>query len=691
MPQSLAPSGEPSRRSGLRILAWIAGTVVFLVVAVMVAAALLVNSSVVSSVVHERVLPQISQRIGREVTTGDVKIHILPSPSVEIAEVTVPGDTPDRPLLFTRRAVGRLDLWDLLKSFGKEISLSSLDLREAEVNLVRHPDGTWSYQPILDHLAATKSQAESQGPGRNVLISRASIIDGVVRIVDQSAPGGAATGEIRHLDVDARHIAFGEPLSVELKAALQRESRNLEANFTVDPLPKDLASLGPGQWPVIKGQFDINAAPLGQLRNLLPAGLSEVVTGGLLHSHGEIATEEGRYVARGDGRASDLQLRGQPAEGSFLFVASVDPANKKDLRLEANSIQVRGPGVDLGGNVALQGTQEFQFNLAGPLLDLDTLLAALPQQEPTGAHGPLIPLAAQEKIRSMEGVGTLAVEKVTRGRLTANDVKARATVSKGVLRLDEARAGFYGGTVDAAGSSVDLTQPVPKWNLDGNMEAVQLARAMTEITGKDPLTGLMNGRIALVGSGVDWSHLAQALTGSGTLRIANSALTTSNLEGKLVGALGQGMAAIGMGPKAPTNMAGGTPLGDLQARFVVKNGWLALQQPVEANAPFGRLKLGGRIGLDKRLDLSGTATLSPEWLAQLTGQKFLGQAGVPIPIQITGTLDDPKVEGIPTESVAMALLPVGKVEKKVAREAEKQKNQALKAAQQKAREILKGF
>lgn len=684
------PEGAPTRHAGLRLLLWIVGGLVVVVALLMVAAVVFVNSSAVTAIVHDRVLPQISQRIGRQVTTGDVKVHVLPAPSVAIDDVTVPGENPDRPLLFTRRAVARLDVWTLLKSFGKEIALDSIDLREAEVNLVRHPDGTWSYQPILDHLAQTKGPEAPQGAGREVAIHRASLFDGKVRIVDQSAPGGAAVGEIRHLDLDARNIAFGQPLSVEMKAALQGDTRNVTGNFTIDPLPQNFAELGPGQWPAVTGQLDLNDAPLGRLRNLLPGGFSEIVTGGVLRSHMEITTENGRYVATGDGRATELELRGRPAEGSFQFVASIDPANRKDVRLEAHHIQVQGPGIDMGGNLALQG-QRFQFDLKGPLLDLDALLAALPQKPQTAEEGPLIPEAAQEKIRSMEGNGTVAIDKVLRGKLAANDFNAKATVAGGVLRLDEARAGFYGGTVDASGSSIDLTHAVPRWTVRGNMDAVHLAEAMTEVSGKAPLTGNVNGRVDLVGSGVDWSQLAQALTGTGTLHIANSALTTSNLEGKLVGALSQGMSAIGMGGKTPTNAQGGTPLGTLQTRFVVKNGWMALQQPIEAEVPFGKLKLGGRVGLDKRLDLSGTATLSPQWLAQITGQKFLGSAGVPIPITITGTLDDPKIEGVPTESVARALLPVGKVEKKVAREAEKQTNQALKQAQEKAREILKGF
>lgn len=682
------------KRSGLRLLLWLVAGLVGLLVLAVILVAVLVQSDAVGSYVRNRAVPQLAERIGRPVTIGDVDVSLLPAPSARISDVRVAGDEPDRPLVAAPEAVGHIDLWTLLRSFGKEIQLSSLELRQPEVNLVRRADGTWDYQSILDHLKQTGGQEQPGGAKREVVIERAALNDGLLRVVDLSAPGGAATAEVKHFDLEGKNIGIGEPLAVKLRAAVQAEKQNLEANFTVDPLPASVANLGPGQWPNVRGQMELRDAPIGSLRNLLPPGFAETVTGGTIRLQSDLATEAGRYVARGTARAGGLQMRGHPADGSFAFTASVDPANRKDLRLDLSNIALKGPGVDLGGTASLQGTERFQFALAGPLLDMNALMGALPQKEKAEApaeKGPsLLSPAARSKVAGLVGNGTLKVDRLVNGKLTANDVVAQATLRGGKLTLDQAKAGFYGGSVDASGTSVDLAEAIPSWSLKANLAGVQLAEAMQQITGRSPLSGQLGSQVNLEGAGVNWQAIRDAITGSGAVELQQGSLAGANLDQSIAQSIGAGLQRLGYGNTGTVVAKTGTALEDLRAQFVVKNGWMALRQPIRTKTPFGVLELNGRIGLDHQLDLVGKAELSPAFVAQITGNQFKPSGPVEVPIELGGTLEKPAVGGISTEAVAQAILPRGKVEKQVQQEAERQKEKAQREAARRIGDILRG-
>src|SRR5690606_32078706 len=146
-----------------------------------------------------------------------------------------------------------------------------------------------------------------------------------------------------------------------------------------------------------------------------------------------IGTEEGRYVVRGTGGVRNLLLRGEPAQAGFGFEGTIDPAAKA-LAVAVRDIEVQGPGIELGGRAEVQGAPlRFSFALAGPLLDLDTLLGVLPEEAEPAPDEPILPPDARRTLRAAAGSGTIRVDRVERGALTAHDVRMRARLADGVL------------------------------------------------------------------------------------------------------------------------------------------------------------------------------------------------------------------------------------------------------------------
>ena len=120
-----------------------------------------------------------------------------------------------------------------------------------------------------------------------------------------------------------------------------------------------------------------------------------------------------------------------------------------------------------------------------------------------------------------------------------------------------------------------------------------------------------------IGEGVDWEALRTALTGAALLGMENGRFTTLNLDQAVAGSLADALRQLGQKVSATRieKGAAGTALRELRTRVRVDDGWMVLQQPLTVNTAVGQLKLDGRIGLDWRLDLSGTARLTPEFVA----------------------------------------------------------------------------
>jgi hypothetical protein len=262
-----------------------------------------------------------------------------------------------------------------------------------------------------------------------------------------------------------------------------------------------------------------------------------------------------------------------------------------------------------------------------------------------------------------------------------------------VFVLQQATAGFFGGTVNATGTRVDLGQAQPQWTLKANLQAVDLGQALHAFTRAAPVTGKSNFELDLTGAGVDWPALQKALTGDGALAIKQGELTSADLNGKVLGAVAQGLQAAGKaGASQKVGGAAGakTELRDLAVDFTVRDGFLNITKPMAFAAPYGGTKLGGKIGLDGNLALEGTATLSRETLQRILGGTGIqAPASLDVPLRIGGPLDSPSVSVDAQQAVASLVSGVARQQvKKVQDEVQ---NRIKEKAGQGLGNLFKGF
>jgi AsmA protein len=636
-------------RAGRRIAVAIA-VLLGLPLVLLGAALALLDSGAVTRQVMDAVLPRASAALGREVTVRGADLDLFPDPSVRLEGLAVAG-RPGEPALVSGEAVeAAVALWPLLASLGRDVEVRAVTLDRPVVHLVRARDGTWNFEGLGARGAAAGAPPPAEtGAGARVVVQRFSIRGGSLRVLDRSGGAEDAGVAAEAIDLDATGIGPGLPLAVRLAAAVASAERNLAADLSLSALPSGLPAR-PEEWPAVSGSLALRPLALSRIAPLLPAGASEIVRGGTLGLDAKVTTERGAYRLEGAGDLADLRLRGQAASGRFRAIATAPPGRFEAVRLEVREIAVRGPGVDLSGNAVVEtGPLRARFALGGPLLDLDALLGALPPAEAApepAAGGPLLPAPMRREVRAATVAGTLDLAELRSGKLRLTQVRARAALRGGVLVLEDLSAGLYGGKIVASGSRVALSEAEPSWSLAARLEAVDLGEAMRSVTGSAPLLGRTDASLDLSGKGLDWAKLEKAMTGAAALAIREGTLTTADLGAGALGAVAKGLEAVGQ-TAAAEKVSGAqahTTFRDLAGRFAVSDGWIVAEKPFRIDTPVGPFELGGRVGLDHRLDLQGSVAVSRASLARVLPQSSLRlPESLPVPVGLSGTLGAPAV------------------------------------------------
>jgi AsmA protein len=667
-------------RKLLVVLAAAVGVAVLLVVALL----LVVQSGVATRRAVDLVLPGVSRALGREVTLKDAELKLLPNPRVTLAGLAVAGRRDEPALLESEALDVEVGLWPLVRSLGKDVEVRSFTLVKPSVNLVKAKDGTWNFEGLGGGEAAAQRPAKpppppapAEGGAAQVAVSLVRVEGAAIRVVDRSAGGQDAGVALTQLDLEARGVGPGLPLEARLAAALADTRQNLHAQLSVARLPAGVPR-EPQDWPEVQGSVRLAALALERIRALLPGDVGAIVRGGTASLDAKLSTSPERaYRVDGTGELKEVRLRGQPSSGRFRAAASWSPATPGAAKIDVTDLALRGPGVDIGGNVSVQTAPlRAWFVLTGPLLDLDAVMGVLPEAAPAakapaapspaaaggGAEeGALVPAETRRQIQGASARGTIAVEKLKGGRLEASGVKAKATLSHGTLTLDELSAGVFGGRVSAAGSRVSLAEAVPSWKLAADVSGLELEQALGAFAGgRSPLLGSVTGRLDVDGKGAEWEKIRDAIAGLAALAVKDGALTTTDLGDQVLGGIAKGLEALGKGgaAKKVAGVAGGTTtIRDLTGKFTVKDGGLVAQAPFSFGSSAGTVQLGGRIGLDGELGLEGKAIVPRKILAEAVSGIPLPER-LEVPLALGGTLTSPKVS-VRADQAAASLLQGG--------------------------------
>lgn len=618
----------------------------------------IINPSAIAERVKERALTEASQRLGRKVEAGPVHVHILPHFGASLDDLSVAGGEGEPSLLKVGETTVALKLWPLIRSRGQDVQISRVTLRDIDLNLVRRSDGTWSYEGLGGSGDETAPAATPSGTRPDVAVSEVLLKNGSVKVIDLAGGKEASSVAFSHLDLTAKNVGLGRPVSLEFTGDLAADAPNLSGSVAMDALPASAAELRAGRWPKMTGQLKLDRLELANVEGFVPVSLTRLLSTGRASADLALATlSVGHYALDGTAKLDELAVRGAPASGSLRLRVSIDAARPdKSLVANIDDLKIQGQGVDLGGQASFTAQpRRVTFAIDGSRLDLDTLLAA--RTKPAHPPKELVPASMRSEAARTQATGTIRIGELNSGQLRAHDLDAQARLERGLLTLTQATVGLYSGRATLTGTTINLAEDKPVWNTRVKLEAVDLQSALHEVTGSVPASGLLSGEVLLSGKGNEWSELMTSLSGNGLLSVATGALTGVDLGADIAQPLATALRAVGLGGAASTvGNTGSTPLKDLSAKFDVKGGWLDFHEPLKVQTPFGGLELAGRLGLDRRLALTGVAKLSKSFLAQLGADRLVPDGTLDVPLNLVGTLDKPSIQGVDWGGVARAAL-----------------------------------
>ncbi len=298
--------------------------------------------------------------------------------------------------------------------------------------------------------------------------------------------------------------------------------------------------------------------------------------------------------------------------------------------------------------------QSLRFDLAVDEIDADRYLP--PPTEPDESAPVEAVEIPGEQIRALNIKGELDIGKLIFAGIRSKDVKIGLLAKDGSVRVHPSTAKLYGGTY-SGDIRVDATGDKPVLSMNEQLTDVKFGDLSRDLFDAQKLTGTVNGRVALTGTGDEISELRRTLNGTAEFVFADGAYEGVDLWHEI----SKGMALVRKEPMPAGMGAGRTAFSDMSGTATVTDG-IVRSNDLSVSLPFMRVTGEGTIDLpEQTIDYRVKAKVirSPELTEEASRL-----AGRTVPVSITGPLGSPKVR--PDVGAAVA----GMVEDKIKEEVE---------------------
>ena len=389
----------------------------------------------------DELLSQVSTKIGRQLTTGDVTAKVGATLSATVVDVKLAGPqdsqgTAGADQVAVQQVNIEFSLLRALVSFGKDLYVERFVVDGLVVRAARDADGRWDFQDILDKLAS-EPKAEGQPEDDSSILDDVRIASMMIRN-GRAELNDAILGRplvVDALNVSTSDVEIGKPLAIDVKANLVDGGRTspIDVTATLATLPKGLSFDPVPDVSVKAAATDVDLAPWG---GLLPVDSPGPVAGVLsanvtttLKQDLAVIDAAGTVIARGLvlrdalGAAATKAERAAAPKGTPLDLDVTVDAHVDDKTILVRTLKVTGTGAAVDATITMEGSGLAglkQAAVKAKIDDLGRFLTALPP--------------------SLRG---LPEAVVIDGPVAANLEKTGADL-KGGLDLDGARVRYLG-------------------------------------------------------------------------------------------------------------------------------------------------------------------------------------------------------------------------------------------------------
>jgi hypothetical protein len=610
--------------------------VVASIVVALAVAVLFVDFDALIARYRDRAVNEASTAIGRRVEVAKVEPSWWPV-GIEAKEITVEG------LGHAESLQIRFEIFEILKSFGREIVVDSIVLVRPVVELTRDDKGRTSYGDVVEHL---KNRPKGQ---REVQIDQLAIEDGIFTFIDDAAPRG--TGLFFADDIDAELV--GSQLTVNM--GVLSETHNVELT----------ANTGLGLTALEQVNVRIQGVPLRAMRLWLPkdstidvldaelSGDLEIDENGDLMGDSNIAelgidgVKQHAELAI-EGRIGDDAIQIRTARGTMgrHSLEASGRIAKQDVRIERFRLRSGENVITGSATVRDFSNPKITFSARAKDLDVDALRA----QFSGGGKG-------GSKVAKISVDGKIEAERGRASGVEFRELMARVHLREGKLLFETASMKAYDGRITADGTVVDLNASPLSYRLAirfGDVDAGALFSGATSL-GRT-LVGKMAADLDLRAEGSTWPEIASSLTGQIGAHLEKGRFEGVNLVRQTVEPLLGALPLVQRATGIDLPQGNATEFRELGGTFYVDRGMMRIVQPLRIQTDAGTVAFTGGIGLDRKLALDGRFELTPAMIARISGGRLHPENAVPIGVELGCTLLSPCVKGVDVEEAARGLV-----------------------------------
>ena len=333
----------------------------------------------------------------------------------------------------------------------------------------------------------------------------------------------------------------------------------------------------------------------------------------------------------------DISLRDiEFVVGKAALQVDVESSLEGD-RLNVSKIAAKSRNTSLEASGALSSISKLQgtFTVTANPLDVDELLTlasglTAPSTQASSANVGASPTSMRLAVDLSAGKGRFAGYEFS-------SLSAKLEALPGRVEMPSVALTMFGGTYDGK-LSLDSQQPVPRLQVRGQVNGIEVSQLATLARAPGSITGQLGGTIALTCDGTDADSMLKTARGSTSAAITNGVIPGLDMVRTIVLAFGK--------PSGAPPEGSGSAFSRLGGDFVLQEGVLRTNNLQFQSRDFdmtGRAMLtvpGGTLDADANVSLSKELTAQ----AGTDLRRYAQEDGrVIVPADIGGTIGDPAI------------------------------------------------
>ena len=630
---------------------------------------------------------ELEKRLGRQVNLGDMHLRLFP-PRFGVEDLAIADDprfSPDAPFVKAKELDVAVRLLPLLH---KQVEISSLDLQQPTVNLIKNQAGGWNFASIghppeigNPQSQPTSEQSKSNGPAKmpaeppapnsiqpnpateqQFSLGELTIKDGQISLLDQTQ--SKTPSLYNHIDVTLKNFSLNTPFTIDAVAHMAGTgTEEIRLQGEGGPIARQDLTKTP-----FHGTLDIKQVEITDLTKFLnsPAlnGTDGVMTGQI-----KITNDSGKLTAEGETNIQKGRVRGM--ELGYPISAQYDLTNdlSSDLIAIRKFILKLGPTpLEVSGTInAKPASPQIDLNLRANNVSVAeaakfAAASGMALSQGTTATGTVnVNVQARGAAEKPALTGTVTASNIQlSGKEIPQPVQIQTInlhLTPADIRSDPFNVVSGGTTVNSQltlrnymspSPIVDATLRAPNAQLPALL-AMAKAYGMTAL---DKFNGEGTLKMDMHAAGpvksISSDEIMKALNGNLNLNFANVKYSGADIGHELssiAGFLNSGAGA--------QSASGVTNILKMTGNIAVKNG-IAQTSDLQAQLDMGNIGLVGTASLvTEALNMHATAVISQNVSQKVGGQSVGGfmktalannQGELVIPALVTGTFSKPKFE-----------------------------------------------